>query len=150
MDHTFQGVSSDLKVADECLQKVADMQVFRLLTRDDWSLVISRKDAEVKADATRDVLTKNAFRLGVLAKDVVTACKHLEIDVHGDVCKQWNSLLNNGPSSEDLIGNTLDALHASLKTKKNELQKIEWDDGSSTESDYSDSMSVSTDEDEDQ
>lgn len=147
MDHPFPTHRPALTRATEGLSLIADALAIASLDAKDRARLLARREPEISDFAARAALARRAGRLGLLLEDVDATLAHPLLAPHKDA---WTRFLSTGTSP--LPPDALCALEGAadaLRTQHAALAPLDGEDaGSSSLSDYSDSETQSTEEEE--
>ena len=109
-------------------------------------MMLKRREAESKSEDVRNACARHAIRFGFMISDLSALCAKAglkEAPVLDDAA--WmNYVSGTATSVGDALPSALDKVHHLLSKRRDELQLIEDDDGSSSYSDYSDSDTETT------
>ena len=138
MDHPFLTRREELGHVKARMQTLRDISVLSSrMNAEDHSKLMARRDAEVGDTEVREVLQRRSSRLGMLFEDA---------GLHENKLA-WSTFLMQGTALDGSVRASIEKVERELRCQVEELEKIEQEEASSSESDYSDSRTVSSDED---
>lgn len=142
MEHPFLSRKSELNRVSEALSLLADTITITSLNKADQSKMLVRREAEITNESCRTCLLRRAPRLGLMVEDI---SKLTQKAVPADAAKEWEAFLRGGAAPTTLLTH-LETLRGTLSKQRDDAHATEADDGSSSYSDYSDSRTVSSDD----
>lgn len=146
MDHPFPTRRHDLQRTREALDLAADVTVLSTLTPADQDLVRARREPLIADPRAKEVLSRRAGRLGLLLEDL-DALHNIQLaKAHGAAWEaHWQNKEARLPAA---LTTDVAAVVTELTALRASLLPIEKDDTSSSYSDYSDSRTVSSSDEE--
>lgn len=145
MDHPFRTRRDELARASTGIALAADVLAMTRMSAKDHARVLARREPEVEDEAVRTVLARHASRLGLLLEDL----QALAPKVTSNDLDAWQRFLRDATPLPDAVVASLEAASAQLRALRDEAARSECDDDVSSTSDYSDSHTESTEEEED-
>ena len=142
MEHPFCTKRQQLYNARECLSLLADISVMARMSLEDRCKMVERKECTIDDQVVRDSIMRRSSRLGVLLKDVDALSR--SDTSFGGFDDDWKRFLGGQPLSENVI-KSLEIVRREQTKLRDLFDSIERD-ASSSYSDYTDSRTVSSDE----
>jgi hypothetical protein len=143
MEHPFFTKRHELERAREGLALAADVTALAALSAADLEVVRSRRDPMVGDEGTRAVLARRAGRLGMLLEDLDAVGGTEIAKTHGAA---WGAYWQHGTAMPAAFGDAVQAAADKIESMRTGMQSLEADDASSSYSDYSDSSTVSSED----
>jgi hypothetical protein len=112
---------------------------------DDHAKIIARRDVEIKEDKIRHAVLRHASCLGMLV-DILN--EYNGVSIPDRLQQVWPTFLLGTNVNTSSLHDLITTIHTNTKQLSTKLSEIEEDGNSSSYSDYSDSNTVSSDDEE--
>lgn len=149
MNHLFPTKRHILASLREAETLVEDLCSICAATPADHALLLARRDPEVSDESLRDVCKRRSARMGMLLEDLDALLTSSERDDGSWAqrhVKAWAALLSSQTRASQEMLDDLASTQTSLRAHIERLAPLEYDDTSSSYSDYSDSDTSSDSE----
>lgn len=143
MNHPFLTKRHELKECNEKICICDDILTLLKMKPDDHAKIIARRDEEIKEDKIRETVLRRACCLGMLVDKLN---KYDGVSIPDKVQQVWPTFLLGTKVNTSPLHELVTTIHTNTKQLSTTLSEIEEDDKSSSYSDYSDSRTVSSDD----
>lgn len=143
MNHPFLTKRHELKECNEKICICDDILTLLKMKPDDHAKIIARRDEEIKEDKIRETVLRRACCLGLLVDNLN---KYDGVSIPDNVRQVWPTFLLGTKVNTSSLHELVTTIHTNTQQLSTTLSEIEEDDNSSSYSDYSDSHTVSSDE----
>jgi hypothetical protein len=144
MNHPFWTKKDTLTKLKEKILLCDDIITILMIKPDDHARVISRRDDEIKDVKISDSVIRRAHCLGSLVEKLN---KYDDVHIQDNIQKIWITFLQGSKVDTTPLHNVVKTICKNSKELSKNLSQIEQEDNTSSYSDYSDSSTVTSDDD---